>query len=133
MLRQEHNRSQAENEMLKEAIRNLLCTKCGSLVAMSGGGGGEIDFEIEKLKLENVRLKDEFNRICMLASKFLGRPFSSSESPIPFPFIKPSDGERTSAPPPPLIGLLQLLENSIVRSLKVFIFKIKAPSSIVEE
>ncbi|KAK1567531.1 hypothetical protein Q3G72_013220 [Acer saccharum] len=106
MLRQEHNRSQVENEMLKEAIRNPLCTKCGSLVAMSGGGGGEIDFEIEKLKLENVRLKDEFNRVCMLASKFLGRPISSSESPIPFPSIKPSDGEGTSAPPPPMAASL---------------------------
>ncbi|KAK3182744.1 hypothetical protein Dsin_030030 [Dipteronia sinensis] len=101
MLRQEHNRIRAENEMLKEAIRNPLCTKCGSLVEMSGDGG-EIDFEIEKLKLENARLKYEFNRICMLASQFLGRPISSSERPIPFPSIKPSDGEGTSAPPPPM-------------------------------
>ncbi|KAK2661489.1 hypothetical protein Ddye_000063 [Dipteronia dyeriana] len=106
MLRKKNNRIRAENEMLKEAIKNPLCTICGSLVAMSGGGGGEIDFEMEKLKLENFRLKDEFNRICTLASKFLGRPISSSESPIPFPFpfpsMKPSDGEGTSAPPPPM-------------------------------
>ncbi|KAI9159605.1 hypothetical protein LWI28_000093 [Acer negundo] len=90
ILKQEHNRIRVENEMLKEATRNPLCTNCGSLVAMSGGGG--INFEIERLRLENAQLKDEFNKICMLASRFLGRPFSS---------LSPSDGEGTSTSPPP--------------------------------
>ncbi|KAK0597576.1 hypothetical protein LWI29_026670 [Acer saccharum] len=92
ILKQEHDRIQVQNEMLKEATRNLLCTNCGSLVAMSSGGGDGIDFEIERLRLENAQLKDEFNKICMLTSRFLGRPISS---------LSPSDGEGTSASPPP--------------------------------
>ncbi|KAK1555194.1 hypothetical protein Q3G72_023216 [Acer saccharum] len=92
ILKQEHDRIQVQNEMLKEATRNLLYTNCGSLVAMSSGGGGGIDFEIERLRLEDAQLKDEFNRIFMLASRFLGRPISS---------LSPSDGEGTSASPPP--------------------------------
>ena len=45
--------------MSKKAMRNPLCTTCGCLEAMtSGGGGGGIDFEIERLRLENAQLKD---------------------------------------------------------------------------
>ncbi|KAK1554216.1 hypothetical protein Q3G72_009350 [Acer saccharum] len=92
MLKQEHSKIRAENEMLKKAMRNHLCTNCGSRVAMSGGGGGGINFEIERLRFENAQLKDKFNSIFMFASRFLGRPISSLSS---------SDGEGTSAAPPP--------------------------------
>ncbi|KAK2653797.1 hypothetical protein Ddye_013653 [Dipteronia dyeriana] len=51
MLKQEHNRIREENEMLKEVMRNPLCTNCGSRVAMSSGGCGGINFEIERLRL----------------------------------------------------------------------------------
>ncbi|KAK3220774.1 hypothetical protein Dsin_014744 [Dipteronia sinensis] len=101
ILKQEHNRILAENEMLKEAMSHPLCTNCGSLVAMSSGGGGGINFEIERLRSENAQLKDDFNRICMLASRFLGLPISS---------LSPSDGEGTSAaaaaPPPMAAGVV---------------------------
>ncbi|KAK3219131.1 hypothetical protein Dsin_013101 [Dipteronia sinensis] len=75
MLKQEHNRIRSENKMLKEAMRNPLSTTCGSSEAMTSVGCGGIDFEIERLKLENAQLKDEFNhvdRIFLLASRFLG-------------------------------------------------------------
>ena len=52
-------------------MRNPMYTTCGSPKAMTSGGGG-IDFEIERLWLENAQLKEEFNRICMLASRFFG-------------------------------------------------------------
>ncbi|KAK3219806.1 hypothetical protein Dsin_013776 [Dipteronia sinensis] len=54
----EHDKIRAENNMLKEAMRNLLCTTCGSLEEMTSGGGGGINFEIEQLRLENAQLKD---------------------------------------------------------------------------
>ncbi|KAK3219850.1 hypothetical protein Dsin_013820 [Dipteronia sinensis] len=54
----EHDKIRAENKMLKEAMRNLLCTTCGSLEEMTSGGGGGINFEIEQLRLENAQLKD---------------------------------------------------------------------------
>ncbi|KAK3219848.1 hypothetical protein Dsin_013818 [Dipteronia sinensis] len=57
-LKQENNRIRVENNMLKEAMRNLLCITCGSLEAITSGCGGMIDFEIEQLKLENAQLKD---------------------------------------------------------------------------
>ncbi|TXG70865.1 hypothetical protein EZV62_005800 [Acer yangbiense] len=94
ILKQEHDMIQVENEMLKEATRNLLCTNCGSLMAMSSGGGGGIDFEIERLWLEDAQLKDKFNRICMLASRFLGRPISSLS-------LSDDEGAFASPPPPP--------------------------------
>ncbi|KAK1577785.1 hypothetical protein Q3G72_024767 [Acer saccharum] len=62
LLKQEQNGIRAENKMLKEAMRNPLCTTCGCLEAMTsgggGGGGGGINFEIEWLRLENAQLKD---------------------------------------------------------------------------
>ncbi|KAK4839726.1 hypothetical protein QYF36_024380 [Acer negundo] len=72
MLKQEHNRISGENKMLKEAMRNPLCTTCGSSEAMTSGGSGWFDFGIEQLRLENAQMKDEFNIICMLASRLLG-------------------------------------------------------------
>ncbi|KAK3219554.1 hypothetical protein Dsin_013524 [Dipteronia sinensis] len=100
-LRQEHNMSQVENEMLKEAMRNPLCTSCGSLVAATGGCGGESNFELDQLRLENARLKEELDKICTLANKFLGRPLTSSVSPL-FQSMNPSSGEGSSSAPPPI-------------------------------
>ncbi|KAK0595627.1 hypothetical protein LWI29_008481 [Acer saccharum] len=99
-LRQEHNMSRVESEMLKEAMRNPLCTSCGSLVAATGGCGGESNFELDQLRLENARLKEELDTICILANKFLGRPLTSSMNPL-FQSINPSSGEGSSSAPPP--------------------------------
>jgi homeobox-leucine zipper protein len=38
---------------------------------------GEISLEEQHLRIENARLKDELDRVCALAGKFLGRPISS--------------------------------------------------------
>ncbi|KAI9162174.1 hypothetical protein LWI28_024551 [Acer negundo] len=64
MLKQEHNGIGAENKMF-EAMRNPLCRRSTGV-----GGGGGIAFGI--VRLENAELKDQFKRICMLASRFLG-------------------------------------------------------------
>ena len=41
---------------------------------------GDISLEEQHLRIENARLKDELDRVCALAGKFLGRPISSLAS-----------------------------------------------------
>ncbi|KAH7557598.1 hypothetical protein JRO89_XS11G0187900 [Xanthoceras sorbifolium] len=79
MLRQEHDKLRAENEILKEALKNPMCNNCGGPVVP----GVVNNYEMQQLRIENARLKDELNRICSLANKFLRRPLSSSVNPIP--------------------------------------------------
>lgn len=38
---------------------------------------GEVSLEEQHLRIENARLKDELDRVCALAGKFLGRPVTS--------------------------------------------------------
>lgn len=72
MLKQENDKLRVENIAMKEAMRNPICNNCGGPAAL-----GEISLEEHHLRIENARLRDELNRICLLANKFLGRPLSS--------------------------------------------------------
>ncbi|PIN02334.1 Transcription factor HEX [Handroanthus impetiginosus] len=72
ILRQENDKLRAENMSIREAMRNPMCTNCGGPAIM-----GEISLEEQHLRIENARLKDELDRVCALAGKFLGRPISS--------------------------------------------------------
>ncbi|KAI9091066.1 hypothetical protein K1719_028336 [Acacia pycnantha] len=76
ILRQENEKLRAENSMIKEAMASPMCNQCGGPAIP-----GQISFEDHHLRIENARLKDELNRICVLANKFLGRPLSSLASP----------------------------------------------------
>ncbi|KAK6275585.1 hypothetical protein POUND7_005294 [Theobroma cacao] len=78
ILRQENDKLRAENDLLKQAMSSPTCNSCGGPAVP-----GEISYEQHQLRIENARLKDELNRICALTNKFLGRPLSSSASPIP--------------------------------------------------
>ena len=73
MLRQENDKLRAENSMMKEGMANPICNNCGSQAIP-----GQISFEEHQLRIENARLKDELNRICALASKFIGRPITTT-------------------------------------------------------
>ncbi|KAK9749349.1 hypothetical protein RND81_02G119600 [Saponaria officinalis] len=72
ILRQENDKLRAENMSIREAMRNPMCTNCGGPAMI-----GDISMEEQHLRIENARLKDELDRVCALASKFLGRPVSS--------------------------------------------------------
>lgn len=72
ILRQENEKLRAENTLMKEALTNPTCATCGGVAIPVPLSGGEHEFRIE-----NARLKEELNRICTLAHKFLGRPLSS--------------------------------------------------------
>ncbi|XP_073270399.1 homeobox-leucine zipper protein ANTHOCYANINLESS 2-like isoform X1 [Primulina huaijiensis] len=72
LLRQENDKLRAENMSIRDAMRNPMCTNCGGPAII-----GDISLEEQHLRIENARLKDELDRVCVLAGKFLGRPISS--------------------------------------------------------
>ncbi|KAJ8771472.1 hypothetical protein K2173_026649 [Erythroxylum novogranatense] len=77
LLRQENDKLRAENELLKQNIADPICNGCGGPVVP-----GPVSYEQQQFRIENARLRDELNRVCALASKFLGRPLSSSTNPM---------------------------------------------------
>ncbi|KAI3818570.1 hypothetical protein L1987_12381 [Smallanthus sonchifolius] len=78
ILRQENDKLRAENMAIREAMRNPSCTSCGGPAMI-----GDISLEEQHLRIENARLKDELDRVCALAGKFIGRPVSSMAAPMP--------------------------------------------------
>ncbi|PWA77089.1 Homeobox, conserved site-containing protein [Artemisia annua] len=78
ILRQENDKLRAENMSIREAMRNPICTNYGGPAMI-----GDISLEEQHLRIENARLKDELDRVCALAGKFLGRPVSSKGPPMP--------------------------------------------------
>ncbi|CAO2835048.1 unnamed protein product [Amaranthus hypochondriacus] len=82
ILRQENDKLRAENMSIREALRNPICNNCGGPAMI-----GDISMEEQHLRIENGRLKEELDRVCALASKFIGRPVSSlsglSAPPMP--------------------------------------------------
>ncbi|XP_042053879.1 homeobox-leucine zipper protein ANTHOCYANINLESS 2-like isoform X2 [Salvia splendens] len=73
ILRQENDKLRAENLSIREAMRNPMCTNCGGPSVI-----GEVSLEEQHIRIENARLKDELDRVCALAGKFLGRPMPNS-------------------------------------------------------
>jgi homeobox-leucine zipper protein len=71
LLKQENDRLRAENMTIREAMRTPMCGGCGSPAML-----GDVSLEEQHLRIENERLKDELNRVCTLATKFLGKPVS---------------------------------------------------------
>ncbi|KAK8974983.1 hypothetical protein V6N11_014395 [Hibiscus sabdariffa] len=77
LLRQENDKLRAENMSIRDAMRNPICTNCGGPVII-----GDTSLEEQHLRIENARLKEELDRVCALADKFLGRPISSLATSI---------------------------------------------------
>ncbi|XP_076927963.1 homeobox-leucine zipper protein HDG1-like [Bidens hawaiensis] len=72
ILRQENDKLRAENMSIREAMRSPSCNNCGGPAMI-----GDISLEEQHLRIENARLKDELERVCALAGKFIGRPVSA--------------------------------------------------------
>ncbi|XLR19655.1 hypothetical protein S83_047567 [Arachis hypogaea] len=77
ILKQENEKLRAENSVMREAMANPMCNNCGGAAIPR-----RISFDEHQIRIENARLRDELNRICALANKFLGRPISSLASPM---------------------------------------------------
>ncbi|CAN1793178.1 Homeobox-leucine zipper protein ANTHOCYANINLESS 2 [Linum perenne] len=67
LLRQENDKLRAENMSIRDAMRNPICSNCGGPAII-----GDISLEEQHLRIENARLKDELDRVCGLAGKFVG-------------------------------------------------------------
>ncbi|XP_010523728.1 PREDICTED: homeobox-leucine zipper protein HDG1-like [Tarenaya hassleriana] len=101
LLRQENDRLRSENMSIREAVRNPICGDCGGHAVL-----GEVSLEEQHLRIENARLRDELDRICALAGKFLGRPIPSH--PLPDSALELGVGSNNagfgvSSPPLPLV------------------------------
>ncbi|WOK98188.1 homeobox-leucine zipper protein ROC5-like [Canna indica] len=75
ILRQENDKLRAENMSVRQAMRNPVCNNCSGPAML-----GELSLDQQNLRIENARLKEELNRVCALAGKFLGRSVSSMAS-----------------------------------------------------
>jgi homeobox-leucine zipper protein len=80
LLRQENDKLRTENMTIREAMRSPMCGNCGGAAVL-----GDVSLEEQHLRIENSRLKDELDRVCALAGKFLGRPVSAISSPMSLP------------------------------------------------
>nr|XP_043607300.1 homeobox-leucine zipper protein HDG5-like [Erigeron canadensis] len=63
MLRNDNENLRNENGRLQNALRALVCSNCG---------GSAISFDEQHLRMENARLKEELDRVCLIASQFCG-------------------------------------------------------------
>ncbi|KAJ6836467.1 homeobox-leucine zipper protein ROC5-like [Iris pallida] len=77
ILKQENEKLRMENIAIRDAMRNPICSNCGGAAVL-----GESSLEEQHHRIENARLKDELDRVCALAGKFIGRPISSLSSHI---------------------------------------------------
>ncbi|KAL7130238.1 hypothetical protein ABFS83_13G121200 [Erythranthe nasuta] len=68
-LRNENDKLRAENIRYKEALSNAACPNCGGPAAI-----GEMSFDEQHLRIENVRLREEIDRISGIAAKYVGKP-----------------------------------------------------------
>jgi len=56
LLKAENDKLREENTRYKEALNNASCPSCGGL-------GGEMSFDEQPLRVENMRLREEVNHL----------------------------------------------------------------------
>ncbi|GFZ15515.1 homeobox-7 [Actinidia rufa] len=72
ILRAENENLKNENYRLQAALRSILCPNCGGPAML-----GEMGYDEQQLRIENARLKEEFERVCCLTSRYSGRSIQS--------------------------------------------------------
>ncbi|XP_051135510.1 homeobox-leucine zipper protein ROC1-like [Andrographis paniculata] len=82
-LRAENEKLRAENLRYREALSNAACPNCGGptplgVGAGAGAGTGDTSFHEHQLRVENARLREEIDHISAIATKYVGKPFTSS-------------------------------------------------------
>ncbi|MCD7458520.1 Homeobox-leucine zipper protein PROTODERMAL FACTOR 2 [Datura stramonium] len=101
-LRNENDKLRAENVRYKEVLVNASCPNCGGPAAL-----GEMSFDEHHLRMENVRLKEEIDRISGIAAKYVG-----AKPVLNFPHqLAPPEAPRPAVdlgfgPQPSLLGEL---------------------------
>ncbi|XP_065868785.1 homeobox-leucine zipper protein ROC8-like isoform X2 [Euphorbia lathyris] len=72
VLRSENERMQCENMAIMEALKNVICPACGGPPC----GKDERQRSLQKLQMENAKLKEEHEKVSALLSGFIGKPIS---------------------------------------------------------
>ncbi|KAL3834478.1 hypothetical protein ACJIZ3_009214 [Penstemon smallii] len=72
VLKEENDKLRVENVSVKEAMKSPVCNNCGGPAILR-----EVPIEQHHLLIENARLKDELNRLGLLAKKFMGKTINS--------------------------------------------------------
>ncbi|KAK7291321.1 hypothetical protein RIF29_06366 [Crotalaria pallida] len=70
-LRAENDKIRCENIAYREALKNIMCPSCGGPPLHE-----DPYFDEQKLRIENVQLKEELDRVSSIAAKYIGRPIS---------------------------------------------------------
>ncbi|XP_057777731.1 homeobox-leucine zipper protein HDG5 isoform X1 [Salvia miltiorrhiza] len=73
VLRAENESLKTENYRLQATLRNIVCPNCGGPAVL-----GEMGYDEQQLRIENARLKEEFERVCCMMSQYNGRGMGAS-------------------------------------------------------
>ncbi|KAF9625194.1 hypothetical protein IFM89_020114 [Coptis chinensis] len=78
ILRAENENLKNEGFRLQAALRSISCPNCGGPAIL-----GEMSFDEQHLRIENVRLKEELERLSGIASRYSCRPIHALGPPAP--------------------------------------------------
>ncbi|XP_051119484.1 homeobox-leucine zipper protein ROC3-like [Andrographis paniculata] len=76
VLRAENESLKNENYRLQATLRNVVCPNCGGPAML-----GEMGIDEQQIRIENARLKEEYDRMCCLISQYTGRPMQPMAPP----------------------------------------------------
>ncbi|GER48160.1 homeobox-leucine zipper protein HDG2 [Striga asiatica] len=79
-----NDKLRAENVRYKEALSCATCPNCGGPAAI-----GEMSFDEQHLRIENVRLREEIGRISGMAAKYVGKSMQL------YPHLSPGSSSRS--------------------------------------
>lgn len=92
VLRAENDKLKAENYALRDAVRHVSCPNCGGPATLA-----EMSFEEQQLRIENVRLREEIERITAMAAKYIGRHIPNMAASIPVAAAAPASSSPTGS------------------------------------
>ncbi|XP_075498200.1 homeobox-leucine zipper protein ROC2-like isoform X1 [Primulina tabacum] len=74
-LRAENKRLKDENMSHMEHLKNAACLSCGSPLVIP-----EISVDEHQLRAENLRLREEIERLSTIAARYIGKPVTDSDN-----------------------------------------------------